>query len=384
VTKRKSELQAGMFVAMGIAVFTVAIFLLGQKSALFTRNTELFAAFKDISGLAVGAPVRLAGLEVGTVAAISFPPDPRDKQARVRLIIRSRFMERIRSDSEAFIDSTGLLGDKVVNISMGSPDASPLHEGSSLKTRASAGFEALSANLGDVIQSLVHISGKVENLINDDRTRQIQVDVSRITASLANVMAQVESGDGLAHRVLYDRTLASQTEAAVFDARQVVQKAQHAIDRTDAILAEVQQGEGTAHELIYGQSGKTTLVALSQSAQQINEVLRSVKDGSGVLHALVYDADQGAFLRDLNQMSATLNRIVQDVDKGRGSVGGLLRDPTVYEDLKSLLGNVQRNVVFKSLVRLTLERDHVRRVDGPGPQATDDAQAPKVLAGDKH
>ena len=62
-------------------------------------------------------------------------------------------------------------------------------------------------------------------------------------------------------------------------------------------------------------------------------------------------------------MSAVLNRIVQDVDKGRGTLGGLLRDPTVYEDLKTVLGNVKRNTLFKALVRFTMENEQLRRAE---------------------
>src|SRR5690606_22082512 len=107
--KKSDELRAGLFVLVGVLVFTAAIFLLGQKSALFTRNTRLYVAFPDISGLAVGAPVRLSGLEVGTVDKISFSSDPREGKTRVRLTVQTRYMSRIRADSRAFIDSAGLL-----------------------------------------------------------------------------------------------------------------------------------------------------------------------------------------------------------------------------------------------------------------------------------
>ena len=54
---------------------------------------------------------------------------------------------------------------------------------------------------------------------------------------------------------------------------------------------------------------------------------------------------------------------MSDVDKGQGSLGGLLRDPSVYEDLKQLLGNVKRNVLFKALIRFTAENEQLRRAD---------------------
>jgi phospholipid/cholesterol/gamma-HCH transport system substrate-binding protein len=361
--KQANELRAGIFVLVGVLMFTAAIFLLGKKSALFTRNTDLLVEFKDISGLAVGAPVRLAGLEVGTVGAISLPEDLHERHARVRLVVQSRFMTRIRSDSEAFIDSAGLLGDKVVNISMGSPEADGLADGATLKTGEAAGFEALSGGLNRTVQSLVSITGAVEGIVKEQRTEQLQADLARSAASLANILKEVEAGDGLAHRLIYDQRYADQAGAILAETRGLTEKANRALGRVDAVLAEVQHGGGTMHELVYGVDGKRALASLGVAAQEISEVVSAVKDSDGVLHALVYEQGQGQFLEDLNQTSAILKRVAEDVDRGRGTIGALLRDPTVYEDLKTLLGNVKRNVLFKALVRFTMENEQLRRAD---------------------
>jgi phospholipid/cholesterol/gamma-HCH transport system substrate-binding protein len=368
--RQGNELRAGIFLLAGVLVFTVAIFLLGQKSALFTRTTSLFVEFKDISGLVVGAPVRLAGLEVGTVAAISLPEQLEEQRARVRLVVQSRFMPRIRRDSEAFIDSAGLLGDKVVNISMGSPAAPALAEGAMLKTGQPIGFEALSGSLNQTVHSLVNITGAVEGMVTQERTERLQVDLARIAASLANILGEVEGGDGLLHRLIYDQRYADQAGAILTQARATAEKANRAMGRVDAVLAEVEQGDGTMHALVYGADGKRALASLGAAAQEISDVVSEVKNGEGVLHALVYEQGHDRFLDDLNQMSAALRRMVEDVDKGRGTLGGLLRDPTVYEDLKSVLGNVKRNVVFKALVRFTMENEQLRRAE----------QAPEVEA----
>jgi phospholipid/cholesterol/gamma-HCH transport system substrate-binding protein len=102
---------------------------------------------------------------------------------------------------------------------------------------------------------------------------------------------------------------------------------------------------------------------LGDAAQSIHQLSDELQNGSGALHSLIYEDGSANFVRDLNQMSATLNGIVQDIERGRGTVGGLVRDPTVYEDLKTILGNVERNVVFKALVRFTMEKDHLRRTE---------------------
>jgi phospholipid/cholesterol/gamma-HCH transport system substrate-binding protein len=361
--KRANEIRAGVFVLLGVVVFTIAIFFLGQKSALFTRNTELFVEFRDISGLAVGAPVRLSGLEVGTVDAIALSENPRDKKARVRLLVQTRYLSRIRADSEAFIDSAGLLGDKVVNVSLGSPEAKSLAEGATLKTGQAVSFETLSSGLNQAVGSLNRIAGKVEGIMGSDQTSQLQDNVGRVAASLANIMAQVERGDGLLHQVIYDPRYAEQIAATLQDVRSTAANAKRATGRLDGIVAQVEQGGGTMHALVYGNEGKDALVALSRAANEIQAVVHAVQAEDGVLHALVYEPESKQFLTQLNQMTATLQRMVEDVDKGRGTLGGLLRDPTVYEDLKGVLGNIKRNVMFKALIRFTAESEQLRRAD---------------------
>jgi phospholipid/cholesterol/gamma-HCH transport system substrate-binding protein len=358
-----NELRAGIFVAIGVVIFTAAIFLLGQKSALFTRNTVLFAQFRDISGLAVGAPVRLSGIEIGTVSAIALSQDVHEKKTRVRLLVQTRYLSRIRADSEALIDSAGLLGDKVVNISLGSPEARALKEGATLRTGEAVSFETLSSGLNHAVTSLTRIAGKVEGIVGSEQTAQVQTDVARIAASLAGIMEQVERGDGLLHHVVYDPRYARQVSAALNDVRIVAGNARRATGRIDGMLAQVERGDGTLHALLYGSEGKDALLSLRRAASEIADVVHAVRAEDGVLHALVYEPENKEFVTQLNQMSATLNRMVQDVDQGRGSLGGLLRDPTVYEDLKSVLGNVKRNVLFKALIRFTAESEHLRRSD---------------------
>ena len=50
-----------------------------------------------------------------------------------------------------------------------------------------------------------------------------------------------------------------------------------------------------------------------------------------------------------------------NLEKGRGTVGGLMVDPSVYEDLKTILGNVQRNVLLKALIRFTIKQGDIER-----------------------
>ncbi|MFT3924143.1 MAG: MlaD family protein [Myxococcales bacterium] len=370
--KGKDEaLRAGIFVLAGVVFLTIAIFALGRKSALFSRTTTLYASFDDLSGLTVGTPVKLAGLEIGSVTALSFPPELERKETRVRLEVQSKYMSRIRSDSRVFIDSAGLLGDKVVNISMGDAKRPMLEDGDSLAVGRSVSFEQISENADRVIQSLGDITASLDNLIRDQETQALPREASRAASSLAHILSAVEHGPGLAHRVIYDPAYAADMESILASTRGLAKSAASAVARVDHVVNEVEHGQGTLHELVYGAQGKRALDELANAAHSIDEVVSQVQSGDGVLHTLVYSQDKGNFLEELNQMSATLNRIVQDVDRGRGTVGGLVRDPTVYEDLKRTLGDVERNVIFKALVRMTVDKDHLRRTErAPTPVET--------------
>jgi phospholipid/cholesterol/gamma-HCH transport system substrate-binding protein len=356
-------LRAGVFVVLGVVAFTLAIFLLGQKSALFTRTNTLLVYFDDISGLVVGAPVRLAGLEVGTVAALKLSPQLSEKKTQVRLLVQSRYLPRIRASSEAFIDSNGLLGDKIVNISMGDPGSAALADGATLRAGRATSLEGLAATVTRALGSATNVVAAVDKLVGDERTVKLRDDLARGASSLAQLLAQVEHGDGLAHRLLYDRRLSEDALGILAQTHAVASRANGALRRVNALLEEVERGDGSMHALLYEADGKRALANLAGAAGELQTLLAAVREGEGMVHTLVYDPSQAGFLRDLGALAGTLNQLVQDVAKGRGTVGGLLRDPTVYEDLKTLLGNVQRNVLFKALVRFTIERDGLRQVD---------------------
>jgi len=250
-----------------------------------------------------------------------------------------------------------------VNISLGSKAAPQVQEGATLPPGRSVSFDALAENLDRAVKSVEGITQSLETIVHDERTLRVQDDVSRITSSMANILDEVERGQGLLHRLLYDPKYADQAGAILQEARGIAATAHRAVSRVEHVLGEVESGEGSLHEVIYGKTGKEALTELTSAAREIDAVVHEVRDGKGVLHKLVYDEGQTRFLDDLNAMSAALNRVAQDVDKGRGTLGGLVKDPTVYEDLKTVLGNVKRNVVFKALIRYTQEKDNLRKAE---------------------
>jgi phospholipid/cholesterol/gamma-HCH transport system substrate-binding protein len=100
-----------------------------------------------------------------------------------------------------------------------------------------------------------------------------------------------------------------------------------------------------------------------------------VREGNGPAKSLLYGDDRSQELMgNLNAMSRDLRQIVANVKAGKGTVGALLVDPSVYEDIKLVLGNVDRNKALRALVRYSIKQDErtpkVQNVDPtPAPAA---------------
>jgi phospholipid/cholesterol/gamma-HCH transport system substrate-binding protein len=257
-----TEIKVGIFVVVILFLFGVGIFAIGSHQKYFQRQYALWASFSNIKGLIVGAPVRLAGLTVGRVNAILFPEDFEAKTITVELKINKRVQKRICEDSIASIQTMGLLGDKYVEISLGSPQCGVLVDNARIKS-----VEPI---------DLMEYASKLEEAI--DAVNTILIDVKEISR-------QIRGGEGLLHAILYDPA----------------------------------------------------------GGELVNNL--SVASGS---------ADE--LMKDLSSAIKSVNNIVKKVERGEGSLGGIINDPTVYEDLKVILGGAKRSKTIKGLVRYTIKK----------------------------
>jgi phospholipid/cholesterol/gamma-HCH transport system substrate-binding protein len=112
--------RLGIFIAGGIAIFVIAIFIIGKQQNLFNPVFKITTNFYNISGLQVGNNIRFSGIDVGIVDNIKII---NDSTVQVDMLVRKDVQQFIKSDSEASIGSEGIIGDKIVIITQGSTDA---------------------------------------------------------------------------------------------------------------------------------------------------------------------------------------------------------------------------------------------------------------------
>jgi phospholipid/cholesterol/gamma-HCH transport system substrate-binding protein len=179
---QKFKVRLGLFIAGGLALFLIAIFIIGRQKNLFNPVFRLSTTFYNISGLQVGNNVRFSGINVGTVDNINII---NDSTVRVDMLIKKNVQQFIKADCEAAIGSEGIIGDRILIISQGSKDASMVKDGQQLGSTEPVETDA-------IMSSLKISAGNAEI----------------ITGELAEIMYKINSGNGTLGRLIQDTTIA--------------------------------------------------------------------------------------------------------------------------------------------------------------------------------
>jgi phospholipid/cholesterol/gamma-HCH transport system substrate-binding protein len=386
MTERQMQLRIGALVLVGILLFFGFVLSIGKRSALFEERYSLWASFISTEGLADGAPVRLAGITVGNVTRIAFGRDPRDRRISVTLTLERRVQDRIREDSVASIGTIGLVGDKVLDITVGSHDRPMLPPGGQLAsidppdyfrllqkgdrildhvTRISASLDEFlgggeqtgKRNLGEALRSLrttlVEIEkgeGLIHDLVYGKEGANLLARVDRAAASLERFVQAIENEKGLLHGLIY--TPQEETIGRVI----------RIVEQLDGLVRDARQGPGLLHTLVYDRQGTETLARLNRTSERLEELVTAIRRGEGLVPSLLFDPARARILDDAQAAAATLRTLTEDLQevtarlrRGEGTLGALLEDPTVYEDLSALLRGANRSLLLRSLIRSTRE-----------------------------
>lgn len=349
------QIKVGLFVILGLALTMAAVFLIGNTRGLWQSKIGYRTAFQDVAGLKPGAPVRMGGVDIGSVTAVDHSSNPGDTRVFVSLNISKKEAPRIRTDSVARVVNKGLLGDKMIEITIGSPGA-PLQDAQLLVPSEEPNDVLTAANrVAQVTEKAVERLAPLAEALGDPK---LAADIKGSLADLHTLLDATVHGDGTVHRLFFDHRVADEVS-------QVLTRLDGASGRLDTVLGDVQditahvrEGPGIAHALVY--NGEIAKDAEGTMAE-LHEDLRAIREGNGFAHALLYgDTSSQHVMGNLNAMSDDLRSIVGDVRRGKGTLGALLVDPTIYEDLKSAVGNVERNEVLRALVRYSIKADEAR------------------------
>ena len=359
----ENPIKAGIFIIACIAALILGIFTLGKERKLFTNQTDFNTTFSDVSGLAQGAPVRIGGINAGRVTFIGFSSDISDKRVRVELKVDDRFLERIREDSVASIETQGLLGDKYVGISAGSKEKNELPEGATLTSRDSADIGNLVSKAQTIVENVTKVSVSLADTFSQ-LDKSTFTNLSEGAKGFASIADQIKNGDGLAHRLFYSKE----------DGDRILDNLGKSAESLNAVLSEIKTGDGFLHSAIYDKTEKDlfknlsqTAAALGETAKVISDIANEVKTGNGLLNELIDEdsADLNTVINDtllkLNASSEAIKKASEALANGDGTIGALLIDSDIYDNLVEVTDGAKRSFILRQAIRSSLKQAQEKR-----------------------
>lgn len=306
---RRLSLVVGAFLLATVAVLGVIVFSFSAEQGFLRPRYRLVTYFHNVQGLTAGAPVRLAGRDVGSVEFVTFSPlEEQLPPVRVVLQLDSSVQDRVRTDTVASIGTIGLLGDKYVELSMGTDFGRVLDESEEVPSVSPLDINEAVQRGTEAIDNIARLASNVNQVVEDFGRAMGGEGIADSIAGVSQIVEEVQTGDGLLHSLIYDR---------------------------------------------YGGSG---VESIEKSLALMEGILQEIVEGQGIVHSLIYEPSEDQdLLIEAVEAGARLNAILSKVDAGEGTLGMLLNDPTLYEDLKILVGGAQRSFVVRSLVKIAAD-----------------------------
>jgi phospholipid/cholesterol/gamma-HCH transport system substrate-binding protein len=346
--------KAGVFVGVGLLLAGLVIFLWGKEQRLFGDKISYRTAFSSVDGLQLDSPVRLGGLTVGRVKKIEFSGDLHDARILIELEVQKTYSERIREDSVARIVSRGVLGDKAVDLSLGSPDKPVAQHNAFLEAGVSGDVAALMNRAGEIVENVVDITRGVKGGVDIYADPEFSKNVAEVVESLRAVFAGVQSGPGILHTLIFDKRFDEDAQVLMRRLSSSAAKLDKALGNVDALISEIHKGDGLAGALLRDKKTTSAFQSLGEAASELAILVKTARENpEGAVHRLFY-GESAHLINDLAASAEGLKAIIGKVRSGEGSLGAIINDPTVYEDPKEILGNIKRNRLLRGLVRLSI------------------------------
>jgi phospholipid/cholesterol/gamma-HCH transport system substrate-binding protein len=319
-----SELKIGLVSVFALVIAAVVIFMVSGEGGFFWERYSIKTVFADIAGLKEGAPVRVAGVEIGSVTGMTFIGD----KVEVTMQVNKTQQPRITDRSTASLGSVSLLGEAAVDITPNSQGAPIPQWGyvrsgpapSSFATAAGAATKTLDqTNL--LLEGVNQGRGTLGKVVTDDTLyRQLNEFVDSAEALTQNI----NSGRGTIGRLIHDPAAARSLEAS--------------LENLQMVTARLRNGEGSLGQLL---NSDALSKSVTSATSNLDAITGRISKGEGTAGKLVTDAE---LYNRLNSMADRLDKLAASLNQGEGTAGQLLHDKQLYENMNSTITEVHNLV----------------------------------------
>jgi phospholipid/cholesterol/gamma-HCH transport system substrate-binding protein len=228
-----------------------------------------------------------------------------------------------------------------------------------VRSKSADDFAAMITKLGAVSAQAERVMGNLERTTESLADTKLHDDLKSTVTSLSHILGSVDRREGYVGKLFSDPAESERMSRTIANLERVSSQLEQTTRNVNQVIARVQNGPGLAHEVLYGEDGSKAVSQIGGAAEELALALKGIREGKGLAHSVLFggDAQSEKLSEDLNGVSSDLRKIVADLRAGRGTLGALLVDPSVYEDLKLVLGNVERNKALRALVRYSIRKD---------------------------
>jgi phospholipid/cholesterol/gamma-HCH transport system substrate-binding protein len=339
-----AELKVGIFILIALLLISTLILQQSWDLNWFKDSALVITYLPDVGGLKSGAPVWLAGIEIGRVRKVKIIPpeiyagnapmfrkieelkkkieiiqakpsssskeidDLRDqirdlkldiRMVEVLLDIRPQYLNRISRDSEVSIESKGLIGDSFIDISPGTYGELPARRGEYylIESIQHPGFREIMTGANDVVANFGVLSDNVKTIIK-------KINPDKVGSGVAEILQ---------------------------DTKETIRRINQTFDHTAVLLEAVQKGQGTVGKLMTDPALYDRLIV---SLEKINSLAENIQNGNGTLGKLIKDP---SLYNSMAEATKKADIMMSRIEKGEGTLGKLSKDEALYERTKVAL-----------------------------------------------
>ena len=332
-----SQLRVGLTVIFASLTLALLLFLMSGTGGYFSHRITVVSFFDNASGLRVGAPVRLSGVDIGNVVSIRIVPD-KDKQATpVEIIMKvsTKYSFNLRRDSVTTLSTAGVLGETFMDIDSSQAIGPPAQNGDTLPTHVHPDFNEVVRSSQSTLQNMDALlkradrilpfaesgKGSLGKLIYDPT---LYDRFSQTVAEFKGIVDQIAKGEGSLGRLISDNDAYNKFVAT--------------LDRMNAVVDDLQQGKGTAGKFLKDPSLYNNA---NDTVANLKKVSEDLNAGKGTAGRLLKDEE---LAKKIDTTMTKLAALTSDLEAGRGSAGKLFKDEAVYNNAAEMLTET-RNLV---------------------------------------
>jgi phospholipid/cholesterol/gamma-HCH transport system substrate-binding protein len=329
------EKKVGIFFIIGMIILG-ALLEIGEKWNPFEKKVMYKTYLSSITGLKIGDPVRLVGVDVGKISAINVLDE------KVQIDFEVKPGTKIKADTVASLRLTNLLGGQFLGLSLGSVGAPLLPPGGTVIGRDVANIDIIVDNVSELTKEAKEfilqlnknqnrVLGQISSILDDNRT-----PLRESIANINSITAKMDRGDGSLAMLLNDKILYGNANDAAANLKN--------------ITAKIDKGDGTLGKLVNDDAlytdARSAITSLNNGMNELHAGMKDVKEiagkinrGEGTLGKLVNDA---TLYNEVRDASTNIKEVARKINEGEGTLGKLVNEDKLYRDTTATLKKTEK------------------------------------------